>query len=206
MKRLQAALRVYCGCALGAMVGLAATGAHADDSGFSNKFSGYGTLAATTASKDDVGFRDGWTQGKGVGNNIRFLGLVADAELAVLYQAANIHVFPVQHIPHDPEGFGMVALEAAAHGLPTVAYGTGGVVDAVAEGRSGYLVPPGDAHAMVLAIINTLRAGVAMRASSKTFASNFGWPAFGDSVNRLLRCSDDPARASMRRDETQRYK
>lgn len=70
MKRLQAALRVYCGCALGAMVGLAATGAHADDSGFSNKFSGYGTLAATTASKDDVGFRDGWTQGKGVGNNI----------------------------------------------------------------------------------------------------------------------------------------
>lgn len=130
---------------------------------------------------------------RGVGDNIKFLGLVADAELAMLYQVANIHVFPVQHIPHDPEGFGMVAVEAAAYGLPTVAYGTGGVVDAVAEGRSGYLVPPGDAHAMALAIVNTLRAGVAMRASSKTFASNFGWPAFGDSVHRLLRCSDDPA-------------
>jgi hypothetical protein len=52
------------------MVGLAATGAQADNSGFSNKFSGYGTLAATTASKDDVGFRSGWYQGKGVGSNI----------------------------------------------------------------------------------------------------------------------------------------
>lgn len=39
-----------------------------------------------------------------------------------------------------PENFGMVAIEAAAHGLPTVAFATGGIVDAVKDGVSGYLV------------------------------------------------------------------
>ena len=37
----------------------------------------------------------------------------------------DIHIFPVCHISDDPEGFGMVAIEAAAHGAPTVAFATG---------------------------------------------------------------------------------
>ena len=40
------------------------------------------------------------------------------------------------------EGFGLVYLEAAAHGLPVVAHNIGGVPEAVLDGRTGLLVPP----------------------------------------------------------------
>ena len=39
------------------------------------------------------------------------------------------------------EGFGLVYLEAAAHGLPIVAHDVGGVSEAVDNGRTGLLVP-----------------------------------------------------------------
>lgn len=44
-----------------------------------------------------------------------------DPIITEAYFAADVHIFPVQQRPHDNEGFGMVAIEAAAHGLPTVA-------------------------------------------------------------------------------------
>src|SRR5699024_9997553 len=55
----------------------------------------------------------------GLGAHLRFLGRVDDATLASAYRAADVHVFPVRDDPFDPEGFGMVAVEAASHGLPT---------------------------------------------------------------------------------------
>jgi glycosyltransferase involved in cell wall biosynthesis len=42
------------------------------------------------------------------------------------------------------EGLGMVALEAAACGIPTIAFAATGVVDTVVNGRTGYLCSPGD--------------------------------------------------------------
>jgi len=74
-------------------------------------------------------------------NNVLFIGNISnDKLLSAWYYLADIHVFPVKHIPSDPEGFGMVAIEAAAHGTPTIAFKTGGIVDAVLESVSGYLV------------------------------------------------------------------
>jgi len=40
------------------------------------------------------------------------------------------------------EGFGLVYLEASAHGLPIVAHSVGGVSEAVLDGRTGLLIPP----------------------------------------------------------------
>src|SRR5690606_3589327 len=92
----------------------------------------------------------------GVAGHLRFLGVITDAQLATAYEAADVHIFPVRYIPGDPEGFGMVAIEAAAHGTPTVAFATGGVIDAVASGQSGQLVPPGDYAALAQAALEAL--------------------------------------------------
>lgn len=123
----------------------------------------------------------------GLANNLRFLGVITDRErLATIYQSADVHVFPVRTIPGDPEGFGMVAIEAAAHGLPTVAFATGGVVDAVSEGQSGYLVANDDYAAFAEAVLRALRNREAMHNSSMEFAQDFSWPRFGAQLTAQL--------------------
>lgn len=126
--------------------------------------------------------------GLGIGHHLRFLGMITDpAELACAYECATLHVFPVRSIPGDPEGFGMVAIEAAAHGLPTVAFATGGIVDAVANGRSGKLVPSGDYAALQDAILKILEDGEgAWETGSRGFADDFAWPNFGLKLSTAL--------------------
>lgn len=123
----------------------------------------------------------------GVAQNLRFLGTITDyQELGVVYRAADVHVFPVRDLPGDPEGFGMVAVEAAAHGLPTVAFATGGVVDAVDEGRSGLLVTTGDYMAFAETTKLVLSERELLRTPSEAFAARFAWLRFGESLRQLL--------------------
>ncbi|MDE1962335.1 MAG: glycosyltransferase family 4 protein [Xanthomonadaceae bacterium] len=123
----------------------------------------------------------------GVAAHLRFLGTITDyRELGEVYRAADVHVFPVRELAGDPEGFGMVAVEAAAHGLPTVAFATGGVVDAVAEGRSGLLVPPGEYPAFASAVRDALAQREVMRKPCEAFAARFAWPEFGAGVREAL--------------------
>jgi phosphatidylinositol alpha 1,6-mannosyltransferase len=61
------------------------------------------------------------------------------------------------------ETFGQTIQEAAASGLPVVAPAAGGPLDLVADGVSGYLVPPGDGSALAAGVAR-LAADPALRA------------------------------------------
>jgi len=126
----------------------------------------------------------------GVAQHVQLLGKIDEQALHDAYFGADLHVFPVRDLPGDPEGFGMVAIEAAAHGLPTVAYATGGVVDAVREGQSGRLVTPGDAAGFAQAVLATLASPLAPE-GCRTFAQGFAWDEFGRRITGSLPA--DPA-------------
>ena len=96
--------------------------------GTGGKRHGYEATLRTTMAQSDLA--------------VRFFGDVTDDELDQIYDRADI--FAMTSIPHGQsvEGFGLVYLEAAAHGLPVVGHAIGGVSEAVADGITGLLVPP----------------------------------------------------------------
>ncbi len=154
-------------------------------------------LVIGTDAKDALSTQPGSTRERvlatarlgGALDAIRFLPPCDDATLHAAYHAADLHVFPVREIAGDVEGFGMVAIEAAAHGLPTVAYRTGGVGDAVLEGATGTLVRAGDHVAFGDAILEWLsRAGEpAARDGCAGAARVFAWSNFNSKLRGLLR-------------------
>lgn len=128
----------------------------------------------------------------GVEKNLRFLGRCDEATLGAAYQAADLHIFPVLELPGDVEGFGMVALESAAHGLPTIAFAVGGVSDAVQDGRTGTLVEPDDYGSLGGAVIRQLgrTRDESTAAVCRDFAAGKAWPVFGERLRKLLGVSN----------------
>ena len=87
---------------------------------------------------------------------VTFLGAVTEQELASRYQGASLFLLAPQQDGYYFEGFGLVFLEAGAHGLPVVATRTGGVPEVVKEGETGLLVDADDAEGMAAALLRLL--------------------------------------------------
>lgn len=76
--------------------------------------------------------------------DVKFFGDVSNEQLEDLYAHADIFSMTSVNFRKSVEGFGLVYLEAAAHGLPIVAHRIGGVAEAVSHGENGILVEPGN--------------------------------------------------------------
>ena len=55
-------------------------------------------------------------------------------------------------VPHDVEGFGIVAIEAGSCGLPVIASNLQGIKDAIIDRKTGYLVDERDADGFIAKI------------------------------------------------------
>ena len=120
-------------------------------------------------------------------DHVILAGRVEDDELWAAYNESDLFIFPLREEKGDIEGFGMVAIEAAAHGLPTAAFSVGGVVDAVAEGSSGFLVPAGDYSQMSYRIIEYIKNGneTITPENCKEHAETFSWDNFGNGLRQI---------------------
>jgi len=82
------------------------------------------------------------------GENVKEVGWYNQDDLPKLYQGGHLAFIPSLW----PEPYGIVALEAAACGLPCVVTAVGGLKDLVEDGQSGFVVPPGDVDRAVEAL------------------------------------------------------
>jgi glycosyltransferase involved in cell wall biosynthesis len=90
---------------------------------------------------------------RGLGQFVRFHGLVSDEALTRHYQRCDVLVLPaIEDSKGDTEGLGVVLLEALAQGKPVIGSDLGGIPDIVLHDRTGLLVPAGDATALEAAI------------------------------------------------------
>jgi phosphatidyl-myo-inositol dimannoside synthase len=125
----------------------------------------------------------------GVGDRVRFLTSVPDADLPGLYNCAELYLGVSRPVELMIEGFGISLSEAAACGIPVIGGRNGGIPDAVREGETGLLVDATSTAEVTEAVRLLLkdrelaqRLGQAGRAAVESF---FNWDRVTQDVFRI---------------------
>jgi glycosyltransferase involved in cell wall biosynthesis len=125
-------------------------------------------------------------QRQGVADRVHLLGAVARDDVPRLMRSADVVVCPPWYEP-----FGMVALEAMACGRPVVATAVGGLVDTVADGVTGVLVPPRQpavlAHALRKLLTDPFTMDTFGFAAADRALARYGWPRIAADTERAYR-------------------
>lgn len=108
---------------------------------------------------------------------IRFIPFISDAKtVAQYYQAADVYVHPAK-----ADTFPTSVIEAEACGLPVVASAVCGIPEQVIDGKTGYLVPSGDAEMMAERILQ-LKEDVALQEIMGENASRLAKERYDDKM------------------------
>jgi glycosyltransferase involved in cell wall biosynthesis len=125
-----------------------------------------------------------YAQRRGVADRVRLHGWVEEAEKHEILARSWVHL-----CPSAKEGWGIAILEAAAHGVPTVAYtAAGGVRESVVDGQTGLLAGGLDefvSHVDMLLGRPDLRA--AMEPECRSHAAALSWDSGLDEMEKLIR-------------------
>lgn len=125
----------------------------------------------------------------GVQERIHIVPFVPEADMGALYALCDVYVMVSRMDPatHEVEGFGIVYLEAAAAGKPSVAGSHGGCGDAVEHGVSGLVVDPTSVASVQAALARLLLQPELARAmgeaGARRVAPRYSRPA---SVGRFI--------------------
>lgn len=120
----------------------------------------------------------------GVGAGVRMLGPVSDARRLELLAGARVLLMPSRF-----EGFGLVAAEAMAAGVPIVASRAGSLPEVVDEPRGGVLVPVDDPEALAAAtaaLLDDDERRARLSRSARESARRFRWSMVAERHMRFL--------------------
>ena len=125
----------------------------------------------------------------GVSDRVRLLGHVPPEDLPRWYNAVDVFAMPNREIEGDTEGFGMVFIEAAACGKPSVAGEAGGTGAAVIDGVTGLRVDGTSVAAVVSALECVLTDGELARRlggqGHQRAIREFGWERVAERIGAL---------------------
>jgi glycosyltransferase involved in cell wall biosynthesis len=122
------------------------------------------------------------------GGTLRLHGFVPEARKQELVAGSLLHLNTSQG-----EGWGLCVLEAAALGVPTVAFDVPGLRDAIWDGRTGWLVHDGETLEDVTErAIKELTDGVRrgeIAAACRQWAASLTWDRSAQRMAELISCS-----------------
>ena len=122
-----------------------------------------------------------------LGAAVEFLSWVSPAEVPALLNVTDVVLVPSRW----DEAFGLVALEAAQMGRPTVATRVGGLPEVVVHGVTGLLVEREDVAALAAAVLTLIEHPDAARqmgeAARRRALEVFGWERYLDEYDSLYR-------------------
>jgi glycosyltransferase involved in cell wall biosynthesis len=123
-------------------------------------------------------------QDLGLTDMVTFPGFVNESDKLEFLRSSWLHI-----LTSPKEGWGIIIIEAAACGTPSVASDSPGLRDSVINGRTGVLVPHGASGALAdelqrLLMDNPTRE--TMGREARSFAEGFGWDESADRMEALL--------------------
>jgi phosphatidylinositol alpha-1,6-mannosyltransferase len=141
---------------------------------------------AAVGEGDDREWLEDLAKENGVRRHVHFVSGLSYGELAACYAHSEIFA-----LPSKGEGFGLVYLEAMACGKPVIGGAHGGAPEVIEDGKTGYLVPHGDAVQLATAI-ETLLANPEVaqemgRRGKQRVENEFRFSAFAKSFRKILR-------------------
>ena len=138
---------------------------------------------------------------RGLEAQVRFAGAVPDAERSAHFACATLFAMLSRRVERydGVEGFGLVFLEAASHGLAAIGGASGGVPEAIRHGETGLLVPPDDPGAFADAAERLLDDSAACRRLGETarrWAMAHAWGRSADALRALWSGPESAAAAA----------
>ena len=120
----------------------------------------------------------------GIGEQVRFVPPQPHHLLSTYYRAADLAI-----VPSRSESFGLVALEAAACGLPVVAAAVGGLNSLVDPGRTGLLIEgrdPADYSGAIRSLLDNPSERAEMSRRSFEESKRYRWSGTAGRLRRVF--------------------
>jgi phosphatidyl-myo-inositol dimannoside synthase len=89
--------------------------------------------------------------------NVVFLEKQSQQKIIEIYNRSDLFIMMSRQEFPDVEGFGLVFLEAAACGTPSIGGNSGGIPDAIEHEKTGWLLPPADHDLLAKKLISLFK-------------------------------------------------
>lgn len=114
---------------------------------------------------------------------VRMAGRLSEEDLLAAYRAADVAVVPT--LSH--EGFGLVVLEAAACGTPSIVTDVDALPEIAGPLDPTLVVPAGEPSALAARLAAASRGALPARETAREYAERFSWPSVAAAHRRLYR-------------------
>jgi phosphatidylinositol alpha-1,6-mannosyltransferase len=109
-------------------------------------------------------------------NKVKFLGRQSTENVIAAMRLADLFILTSATLPDSHEGFGIVYLEAAACGTPSLATRQAGAIEAISDGESGFFVDEPTVENIKDALQTFLKGDINFNSQTcRQFAEKFTW-------------------------------